>query len=195
MAKRKGIRQILGKILRCLLALMLAAFLYVVLIIGQPQSSSDPALPPQPLLTPSPAVRIDEETGIKSLVSAFPVPVMSAMSGSGLIFVSGTSADAPYHGGFGRILTLNWQTEDAQPMMLQSIYPAEAVELMGKGEYHFSNIAGPVLFSRKTVRMEDTDTIRIHTATEDGLYVLTIPRSLTESLPRLSRSIQLFTAE
>ena len=38
-------------------------------------------------------------------------------------------------------------------------------------------------------------TLYNYTATEDGLYVLTIPRSLTESLPRLSRSIQLFTAE
>ena len=52
-------------------------------------------------------------------------------------------------GGFGRILTLYWQTEAGQPLILQSIYPARALELLGKKDYRFSGTGGPTLFGRQ----------------------------------------------
>ena len=114
------------------------------------------------------------------------------MSGSGMSFVSGSSADVGLEGGFGRIVTLYWQTPDGDPVRLQSIYPASALSLLDNG-YHFSNISGPVLFGVDSVRMEDGETVRVHAATDSGLYVVTVPKSAASGLSALSRSLQLFS--
>ena len=178
------------------LSLAMLAGLYFTLIIGQPQQEERHGETQQPLLTASPAMSIEKEEDLRELVAAFPAPVMSFMSGSGIRFVSGTSSDAAWHGGFGRILTLYWQNAEDEPMILQSIYPAEALELMGKGDYAFSPVSGPSLFGQRSVRMENGETVRIHVQAEgEGLYVLTVPESLGDSLSELSRSVQLFTAE
>ena len=172
------------------------AGLYFTLIIGQPQPEEKEETPPQPALTASPALQTDREEGLRELVAAFPAPVMSFMSGSGMTFVSGTSADTAWKGQFGRVMTLYWQTAAGEPLILQSIYPAEALEIMGKGDYAFSSTAGPTLFGQASVRMENGETIRIHAQAEGrGLYVITVPRSLDGQLNDISRSIQLFVAE
>ena len=159
-----------------LLSLAMLAGLYFTLIIGQPQPKEKEETPAQPALTASPAVNIDREEMLGELIAAFPAPVMSFMSGSGMTFVRGTAADTAWKGQFGRVATLYWQTADGEPLILQSIYPAEALEIMGKGNYLFSGTAGPTLFGR-------------------GLYVLTVPLSLAARLTEISRSIQLFAVE
>ena len=171
------------------------AGLYITMVIGQPQGEVQQKSPPQPLLTASPAMTISSDGNLRDLMAAFPGPVMSFMSGSGMVFVSGESADAAYNGGFGRILSLYWQTEAGEPLILQSIYPAEALSLMGKRDYIFSDTAGPTLFGRASVRMENQETIRFHVQTDTGLYVVTAPRLLASVLSGLARSIQLFRAE
>lgn len=188
--------RLLGRGLAGLLSLAMLAGLYFTLIIGQPQLKEQEETPVQPALTASPAMQIDQEGELRDLVAAFPAPVMSFMSGSGMIFVSGTSADTAWKGQFGRVATLYWQTAAGEPLILQSIYPAEALEIMGKGSYTFSSIAGPTLFGQNSVRMENGETIRIHVQTAGrGLYVLTVPHSLGSALSEISRSIQLFVAE
>ena len=178
------------------LSLALLAGLYFALIIGQPQREEEKEIRPQPLLTASPAVSIQNEGELRALVASFPAPVMSFMSGSGMIFVSGTSTDAAWKGKFGRVASLYWQTPDGEPMILQSIYPAEALDLMGKKDYSFSGADGPALFGRTSVRMENGDTVRLHVQAEgQGLYVMTVPKSLGGSLSDISRSVQLFVAE
>lgn len=187
---------IAGRILGGVLILAMLAVLYLTLIIGQPQSETKEEVPSQPMLTASPAVSIERETDLRELLAAFPAPMMSFMSGSGMTFVSGNAADAAWRGQFGRILTLYWQTRDGQPLILQSIYPAEALELMGGGGYHFSAAASPALFGRGSVRMENADTVRMHVQAEGrGLYVLTVPRALEADLGEICRSIQLFVAD
>ena len=144
------------------------------------------------MLTASPAQNISAETELRSLVETFPVPVLSFMSGSGMTFVSGTSADVGLKGGFGRVVSLYWQTPDGEPLILQSIYPASALSLLNNG-YHFSTIGGPTLFGTESVRMENADTVRIHAATDTGLYVVTVPKSAASKLSSMSRSLQLFS--
>ena len=183
------------KILGGLVTLGMLAGLYLTLIIGQPQPEEKEEIPPQPLLTASPAVSVERETDLRELLSAFPAPMMSFMSGSGMTFVSGTSADAAWRGQFGRILTLYWQTREGQPLILQSIYPAEALDLMSGNGYHFSAAAGPALFGQTSVRMENADTVRLHVLAEGrGLYVVTVPKALASEIGDICRSIQLFVA-
>ena len=196
MKKYAALWRILPKVLGALLSAAALMALYFTLVLAQPQGGPAEKPEPQPLLSPSPAMEISAEGELRSLAETFPAPVMSFMSGSGLVFVSGTSADAALGEGFGRVLTLYWQTPEGEPLILQSIYPAEGLELMGKGDYHFSDTAGPSLFGLSSVRMENGDTVRVHVqAAGRGLYTVTVPASLAGSLSGICRSIQLFSAE
>ncbi len=194
MKKQGKFLKILLKILTGLFSVALIIVIGVLLVLAQPQSEEKKTAEPQPLLAASPAVNITREAEIRSLVEDFPVPVMSFMSGSGMSFVSGTSSDVGLDGGFGRVLSLYWQTPDGDPLILQSIYPVSALSLLDNG-YHFSAVTGPVLFGSDSVRMENADTVRVHAATETGLYVMIVPKSAASKVSSLSRSLQLFSVK
>ena len=194
---RSGRRTVLQVLLKVVTAIFTAALIVLIgalLVLAQPKREDTEKAEPQPLLTASPAMNIETEIDLRSLVESFPVPVLSFMSGSGMSFVSGSSADAGLEGGFGRIVSLYWQTQDGDPLILQSIYPASALSLLEKG-YHFSAVAGPTLFGMDSVRMENADTVRVHAATDTGLYVLTVPKSAASKISSLSRSLQLFSVK
>ena len=191
---KKG-RRFLHFLLRALTALLTIALIAAVgflLILAQPRSDEKEKAEPQPYLAASPALNISREPELRVLVEHFPVPVLSFMSGSGMSFVSGTSADVGLEGGFGRTATLYWQTAEGEPMILESIYPASALSLLDNG-YHFTSVLGPTLFGTESVRMENGDTVRVHAATDTGLYVVTVPKSLAPKLSSLCRSLQLFS--
>ena len=189
---RKKFLSLLLKGITGLLTVILILLVGFLLVLAQPKKEETEKAEPQPLLTASPALEIEYETGLRSLVESFPVPVLSFMSGSGMVFVSGNSADVGLDGGFGRIVTLYWQTPDGDPLILRSIYPASALSLLEK-DYHFSAIAGPTLFGAGSVRMENADTVRIHAATDTGLYAMIVPKSSAAKISSISRSLQLFS--
>ena len=191
---RQSFSRVLLKVLTGLLSVILIVLIGALLVLAQPKKEDTEPPAPQPMLTASPALNIDLETELRSLVESFPVPVLSFMSGSGMSFVSGSSADVGLKGGFGRVVSLYWQTPDGDPLILQSIYPASALSLLNNG-YHFSAVAGPTLFGVDSVRMENADTVRIHAATDTGLYVVTVPKAAASKISSLSRSLQLFSVK
>ena len=189
---RRRFTHILLKLLTGLLSVALIVLTGALLVLAQPKPEEKEKAEPQPLLTASPALNISHENELRELVESFPAPVLSFMSGSGMTFVSGTSADAGLACGFGRIVTLYSQTEEGEPLILRSIYPASALSLLEKG-YHFSAVSGPTLFGVSSVRMENDETVRVHAATESGLYVVTVPKSAASGISAISRSLQLFS--
>ena len=191
---RRTVLQVLLKVVTALFSAALIVLIGALLVLAQPKQEDTEKAEPQPLLTASPAMNIEAETDLRSLVESFPVPVLSFMSGSGMSFVSAISSDMGLEGGYGRVATLYWQTPDGDPLILQSIYPASALSLLEKG-YHFSAVAGPTLFGVDSVRMENADTVRVHAATDTGLYVLTVPKSAASKISSLSRSLQLFSVK
>ena len=190
---RRRFTHILLKLLTGLLSVALIVLTGALLVLAQPKPEEKEKAEPQPLLTASPALNISHENELRELVESFPAPVLSFMSGSGMTFVSGTSADAGLPGGFGRVVTLYWQTEEGEPLILRSIYPASALSLLEKG-YHFSAVAGPTLFGVPSVRMENDETVRLHTATDQALYVVLLPRALSGQVSSLCGSLQLYSA-
>ena len=192
MAAGKKLWKILLKILACLVSIALLALAAASLILAKPAPEPSAAPAATPSVASGPALEIRDETELYRLVAAFPAPVMSFMSGSGMTFVSAVSADSAVSGSFARTATLYWQTDDARPMILQSICPADSLSLLEEG-YHFSATPGPTLFGNPSVRMEKEDTIRIHATTDQALYVLILPSSLSDQVSNLCRSLQLFT--
>ena len=192
MAGGVHIRKILARIVGIVLAVALLVLLAASLIIARPADEEQAPVPVKPSAKASPAVTAESEEGLSEVIASFPAPVMNFMSGSGMTFVSASSADAALDGGFGRIATLNWQTPEGEPVMLRSIWPADALSLLETG-YHFMPYTGPTLFGNASVRMENDDAVRIHTATDRALYVVLLPRSLSGQAGTLCRSLQLFT--
>jgi len=121
MAKKKSgrVKRIVRAVLGAILGAAALAALYLGLIIAQPAQEDADADTVQPSLTASPALTANEESDLRDLVAAFPVPVMSFVSGSGMTFVSGESADFSWSGGIGRMVTLYWQTESGDPLILR----------------------------------------------------------------------------
>lgn len=192
MARQNHTLRIILKVFVSLLSVSLIVLCGALLVLSQPQPEEKEPAASSPPLSAAPALTIQQETDLRSLVESFPVPVLSFMSGSGMLFVSGTSSDATVSGGLARVASLYWQTADGEPLILQSICPAFALSLLDSG-YHFSTMAGPTLFGSDSVRMENEDTVRIHAATESGLYVVIVPKSLSSKISALSRSLQLFS--
>ena len=191
----KNAGQIVLRVLGGLLTLALMVVACVALILSRPDPAENAAQSTQPPLAASPALTVDQEADLRQLIAAFPIPVMSFMNDSGQLFVSASSGDTALDGGFGRIASLSWQTPSGDPILLRSVYPASALSLLEKEDYHFVQIAGPSLFGTSSIRMENADTVRLHCTTDSGLYVITVPKSLSEELSGICRSIQLFTAE
>ena len=159
---RRRFTHILLKLLTGLLSVALIVLTGALLVLAQPKPEEKEKAEPQPLLTASPALNISHENELRELV------------------------------GFGRVVTLYWQTEEGEPLILRSIYPASALSLLEKG-YHFSAVSGPTLFGVSSVRMENDETVRVHAATESGLYVVTVPKSAASGISAISRSLQLFS--
>lgn len=193
MAGSKPIRKRLFGLIGGLVLFVLLALAAAALILAKPQDKTAETAAERPSGVSRPAVSVEAEKDLVQLVADFPAPVMSFMSGSGMTFVSATSADAAVSGGFGRVATLYWQTPEGEPMVLQSIWPADALNLLEPG-YHFTLYLGPSLFGNPSVRMENDTSVRLHTATDQALYVLLLPRSLSGQVNTLCRSLQLFTA-
>ena len=79
-----------------------------------------------------------------------------------------------------------------KPVKLLSIWPADAFSLLEDG-FHFMSDAGPALFGSNSVRMENDAAVRLHTATDQALYVVLLPRSLSAQAGEVCRSLQLYT--
>lgn len=194
MVGEKKIWNYLLKLLGALVFIALLGLLAASLILAKPQKDKEESPHADPALESGPAVSIDGETDLPQLISGFPAPVMSFMSGSGMTFVSALSSDVAVNGGFGRIATLFWQTPEGEPVTLQSIWPGDALNLLEKG-FHFMPYTGPTLFGNLSVRMENDETVRIHVTKDQALYVILLPRALSSQVNTLCRSLQLFTAK
>lgn len=193
MADGKKIRKTALRIIGAVITAALLALLAASLILAKPQGEETETASARPSQDASPAVSISSEADLVGLISAFPAPVMSFMSGSGMTFVSATSADLAYAGGFARIAVLYWQTAEGVPVTLRTVWPADALSLLEDG-YHFMPYAGPALFGSASVRMENDETVRLHTATDQALYVVLLPRSLSSQVSTLCSSLQLYSA-
>jgi hypothetical protein len=187
---RKKITTLVLRIISGILTAVLFAAVCFVLIMAHPRPDKEKRSDPQPLLTASPAMAVSTLPEMEAFVRSFPIPVMMFLDTDGLTFDCASSEDASLPGGKGRIASIWWKTGDGEEVILQSIYPANALSLLESG-YHFSNTGGPMLFGSQSVRMEKADTVRIHAAADTGLYVMIVPKSLSAKIAALSRSLQL----
>ena len=187
------LKKALHVLLMTLLAVILVALFYLAVILGQPEEPEN-AIDidqTQPLLTASPALNIQSERQVAALAEAFPVPVLAFMEGMGPVLVSGTSYDQAYEGGFARICELRYTTDNGLEITLATIYPARAVELLGKDGYTLTGAAAQNLTGLTAVRMESADHIRLHAQASDAIYALTLPKLTDDTITTVTRVLEL----
>lgn len=187
------LKKALHVLLMTLLAVILVALFYLAVILGQPEEPEN-AIDidqTQPLLTASPALNIQSERQVDALAEAFPVPVLAFMEGMGPVLVSGTSYDQAYEGGFARICELRYTTDNGLEITLTTIYPARAVELLGKDGYTLTGAAAQNLTGLTAVRMENADHIRLHAQASDAIYALTLPKLTDDTITTVTRVLEL----
>lgn len=183
-------RTMLRTALKVLAALLVMAIYYLAVILSEPQEDTTAAaITPrqdQPLIsTAQESVGTTEAALLSELTQRFPAPALLPAT-STFTFVSGACYDVPFEDGFGRLLTLNYQADDATQITLTSIYPARALSLLDKGDYRLSGNAGPLLAGIRSIRLETTDTIRLCAQGEEAVYVLTTPQMNGTTLSSLS---------
>ena len=191
------LKKALHVLLMTLLAVILVALFYLAVILGQPEEPEN-AIDidqTQPLLTASPALNIQSERQVAALAEAFPVPVLAFMEGMGPVLVSGTSYDQAYEGGFARICELWYTTDNGLEITLTTIYPARAVELLGKDDYTLTGAAAQNLTGLTAVRMENADHIRLHAQASDAIYALTLPKLTDDTITTVTRVLELVGKE
>lgn len=191
------LKKALHVLLMTLLAVILVALFYLAVILGQPEEPEN-AIDidqTQPLLTASPALNIQSERQVAALAEAFPVPVLAFMEGMGPVLVSGTSYDQAYEGGFARICELRYTTDNGLEITLATIYPARAVELLGKDGYTLTGAAAQNLTGLTAVRMESADHIRLHAQASDAIYALTLPKLTDDTITTVTRVLELVSKE
>lgn len=191
------LKKALHVLLMTLLAVILVALFYLAVILGQPEEPEN-AIDidqTQPLLTASPALNIQSERQVAALAAAFPVPVLAFMEGMGPVLVSGTSYDQAYEGGFARICELRYTTDNGLEITLATIYPARAVELLGKDGYTLTGAAAQNLTGLTAVRMENADHIRLHAQASDAIYALTLPKLTDDTITTVTRVLELVSKE
>ena len=169
------------------------ALLTASLILAKPQEDKTDKPSAAASSEAVPAVSIEQETDIPQLMTTFPAHLMSFLSGSGMDFVSASAYDVAIPGGFGRVVDQSWQTAEGDPVTIRSIWPVTALNLLEDG-FHFMPYGGPSLFGNASpsVRMENDSTIRLHASTDEALYVVLLPRSLSSQVNSICSSLQLY---
>lgn len=188
-------KRILHSALLLALTVVLLCAFFLAVIMGQPQDAPDSAAE-QPLLPAlSAPLLISEQSQLMTLLDAFPAPVLAAMSSTAMTFIQGECGDVPFEDGYARIATLTYQTADGAEVTVQSIYPARALDVMGKGDYAISGTAGQPLAGLRSIRMERDGAVRMHAQGEEALYVVTLPAASSAVLRQLTSTLQLYRGD
>ncbi|MBQ8161688.1 MAG: hypothetical protein IJ083_13210 [Clostridia bacterium] len=191
MTKASLPRRVIHALLLGVTVVFAAVVAYVTVILLQPREADGAGTVPQPLLTASPSIQLEDPSGLTGLIQSFPIPVLSGGTDR---LLSASVSDAPFEDGFGRIATLTYAWNDTLTYQVTSIYPARAAALLGREDYVLSSERGALLVGLESVRMENATSIRLHIRTDQGLYAVTVPLSLQEDLSALTRTLQLITS-
>ena len=195
--KKPWVKKTVHVFLSLVLTAILIAVFYLAVVLGQPTADEDDVTvadaASQPLLSPSPAESITAESQLTELISHFPTPVLSFVAGTGPTLIAASSYDTAFENGFARILDLTYTMEDGGTVQLRTIYPARALSLIDRGDYHLNQATSLSMAGLKAVKMENQSTIRLHAQGTEALYVVTLPQMSGDEISSLMKGMQLNT--
>ena len=178
-------KAVVKKILIVLGLLLALAFLYLFLLMGEPDDDDEVLLAQSAqeeiIRMPMTGQEMTAGADLTSAAVSFGKSVME-LRGSVLPLKKASLYDTAYRGGYARRLTLTYQFEDGQIMTIDSIRPPGAISLLEDTAYVIRVDALYTMGGMDAVRMDSDSYIRLAASGTDAVYVVHFPVSHEEQL-------------
>lgn len=183
-------KAVVKKILIVLALLIALAFLYLFLLMGEPDDDDEMLLAKsakeEVIQMPMTGQEMAGTVDLTAAAVSFGKPVLQ-LRGELLPLKKAALYDTAYHGGYARRLTLTYQFTDGSVMTIDSIRPAGAITLLQDSGYKIRVDTLYTMGGMDAVRMDADDYIRVAAEGEDAVYVVHIPQSKEDQLVNLLR--------
>ena len=161
-----------------LLSLFCIAVFYLAVILGEPSADVQPVqaatvyIPENAIPSGLPRSMGGMHMSINSYAAYFPAPILFMQESESVVFQAGNLYEIAYNKGIARYIDLIYQVADTGEVLLRSIYPAGAYDLLGKSGYSIETLPG-TLGKISAVRMVGESRMRFHAQANDALYAMT----------------------
>jgi hypothetical protein len=183
-------KAVVKKILIVLGLLLALAFLYLFLLMGEPDDDDEALLRQSAreeiIRMPMTGQEMTATADLTAAAVSFGEAAME-LRGDVLPLKKASLYDTAYRGGYARRLTLTYQFEDGQIMTIDSIRPPGAIALLEDTAYVIRVDALYTMGGMDAVRMDSDSYIRLAAAGTDAVYVVHFPVSHEEQLTGLLR--------
>lgn len=183
---------ILKRVCMVLLGLIALALVYVFLLLGEPDSMTLEAPPPQEekIRVPMAAVEASGSADLSAMAASFGKPVLALYGG--LSLQKSSLYDTAFQGGYARRATFQYAFEDGQVLLVESLRPTQAVALLEAGrQAHLSLDSLYALAGIDAVRMDNSQTICVFGQQDGAVYAVTCPRGHSGDLAALLKQTTL----
>ena len=183
-------KKVLKKILIFLGILLALAFLYLFLLMGEPDDDAEVLLKQsakeEVIQMAMTGQELSGDADLTTAAVSFGKPIMELRCGL-LPLLKASLYDTAYQGGYARRLTLTYQFTDGQVMTVDSIRPPGAVALLTDAAYSIRVDTLYTMGGMDAVRMDSGDYIRLAAKSNDAAYVVHIPVAHVDQLADLLR--------
>jgi len=183
-------KAILKKILIFLGILLALAFLYVFLLMGEPDDDDEVLLKQsaqeEVIQMAMTGQELSGDADLNAVAVSFGKAVME-LRGGVLPLLKASLYDTAYRGGYARRLTLTYQFPDGKVLTVDSIRPPGAVALLTDPAYVIHVDTLYTMGGMDAVRMDSSAYIRVAAEGTDAAYVVHIPVAHSDQLTDLLR--------
>ncbi len=183
-------KAVLKKILILLGIVLALAFLYVFLLMGEPDDDDEMLLQltnqEELIQMAMTGQELAGDVDVGAAAVSFGKPAME-LRGGVLPLLKASLYDTAYHGGYARRLTLTYQFPDGQVLTVDSIRPAGAVALLEDPGYAIRVDILYTMGGLDAVRMDSANYIRLAAQGTEAAYVVHIPVAHEDQLLDLLR--------
>ncbi|MDO5145367.1 MAG: hypothetical protein Q4E72_12350 [bacterium] len=181
------LRRIIRRALLILLSVLALAFVYVVLLLGEPENADDDltAQPQQRITTPMSAIETPGEANIPTLSASFGEPILTLYGG--LPMQKARIYDTAFEGAYARRVTLTYAFDDGALLTLESIRPAAALTLLRNADYRLDASTLYALGGLEAALMQSPSTICVFAQSANAAYALLCPVSHADDLTAILR--------
>ena len=178
-------KAVVRKILIFLGILLALAFLYLFLLMGEPDDDAEVLLSrsarEEVIQMPMTGQEMTGGVNVTDAAVSFGKPAMELRNNI-LPLLKAALYDTAYHGGYARRLTLTYQFPDGQILTVDSIRPPGAITLLTDPAYVLRVDAIYAMGGMDAVRMDSGDYIRLAAEGTDAVYVVHFPVSHEDQL-------------
>ena len=156
--------------------ILVIAFLYILLLMGEPTEPEETASIQQAIQTPINAMESIGESDLTHLASTFNAPVLALYSGASL--TKTRIYDSAFANGFARHAIITYTLQNGATFTLESIRPSSAIGLLRLNGYTLSMDQLYIMAGLEAGVMQNEHMLCYFTQQDDVAYVLSLPASL-----------------